>query len=297
MQSYALNGRLSALELDPGESLTLIDSPSGQRWTLELLAAGVASPQRGPLPYASDREGITQYRFQATFRLNGVELNLTRSIPSQDNFRDPPCVQGLNLWLDATGDIGEYLGTHGPSRRCFPKKACRIAIWPAGQRICPQRLHPWCPLPSGSLRVEDCYRGEDVWMGPYDGVECHGGLDINHPAGTPLWTPLALHEQGNFQRLGVEGANNNRWRGWHHWPDGESWFLQSHHHSRLLVEEGTPLDAGVQYAEAAGVLNGCHEHSHFVFGIRHADGQEVLIDPWLLFRQMYLDLETAFRRA
>lgn len=103
-----------------------------------------------------------------------------------------------------------------------------------------------------------------------------------------------MHEQGNFDTLGVDGANNNRWRGWHHWPDGSSWFLQSHHHVRLLVEEGMPLEAGTHYAEAAGVLSGCHEHSHFVFGIRRG-GKEVLLDPWLLFRQMVRDRELTFR--
>ncbi len=229
-----------------------------------------------------------QYGFRAELVIDGVEVHLTRRVPSQRNFTHPPTVMGLHLWLDATRDVQDVLEQHGPSSRYFPRKTCRLAIWPAGERICPVLLHPWCPLPPETLRVEDCYRGEDVWMGPYDGCECHGGLDINHPAGTPLWTPLEIHEQADFAKVGIDGANNNRWRGWHHWTEDTSWFLQSHHHVRLLVEEGAPLAAGTHYAEAAGVLSGAYEHTHFVFGIRRGE-QEVQLDPWLLFHQMYLD--------
>jgi len=276
---------LQGIELDVGESVRLRD---GSERKLTLLQAGVQSVTRGLLPYAPERKGVVSYRFSCRLEVDGHEVHLTRTVPSQENFRDPPTVAGLHIWLDATGDVADLLGSHGADNRYFPQKACRLALWEAGERICPPLLHPWCPLPRNTLRVEDCYRGEDVWMGPYDGCECHGGLDINHPAGTPLWTPLSIHEHGNFDRVGVNGANNNRWRGWHHWPDGSSWFLQSHHHIRLLVEEGVPLEAGTHYAEGAGVLSGCHEHTHFTFGIRR-DNREVLLDPWLLFRQMYKD--------
>lgn len=289
-----LSETLVGLELDPGESV-IVELSGGQRRKITLVSAGVAGVIRGCLPYDAQREGIIRYRFKCDLEIDGVLVQLTRNVPSQENFRDPPTVMGLHVWLDATADICQYLGQHGTGNRCVPQKACRLAIWPAGARICPPLLHPWCPLPSGNLQVTDCYRGEDVWMGPYDGTECHGGLDINHPAGTPLWTPFAIHEHEEFNRVGLNGANNNRWRGWHHWKDGSSWFIQSHHHIRLLVSTDAPLDAGTHYAEAAGVLSGAHEHSHFVFGIRR-DNHDILLDPWLLFRQMYLDRQwTTFK--
>ncbi len=163
----------------------------------------------------------------------------------------------------------------------------RLAVQDASLRICPVLLHPWCPLPKGGLRIEDCYRGEDCWMGPYGGGDAHGGLDINHPAGTPLWTPIAFDEQYFFDTL-AGGANNNRWRGLHRWDDGATWILQSHHIVELLVPEHTPLPAGLKYALSAGTLTGVQEHSHFVFKIEDERG-EFMLDPWILFWQMYRD--------
>jgi hypothetical protein len=288
-----LTETLSVVELDPGDSLT-ITMINGESRNLSLRSAGANVRLRGRLPYR-DAEGVILYRIQCCFELDGHQVNLTRNIPSQDNFRDPPSFMGLRVWLDATRDISDFLGQHGSSDKCFPKKQCRLVIWDASQRICPPMIHPWCPVPEDTLRIEQCYRGEDTWMGPYDGNECHGGLDINHPAGTPLWTPISIHEHELFHRVGRDGANNNRWRGWHHWPDGKSWFLQSHHIIRLVVDEGTPIEAGVRYAEGAGVLSACHEHSHFVFGVRNEAHEEMLIDPWLLFWQMYEDRRTTSR--
>lgn len=279
-----LTETLSAVELDAGDELC-IHMLDGSTRTLKLLRADAAVVRRGPLPY-KDGEGVIRYRIRCEMQLDGLPVQLVRQIPSQENFRDPPCVAGLRIWLDATEGIDAFLGYHGTTR-CFPSKACRLALWDASARICPPLLHPWCPLPQGSLRVDQCYRGEDTWLGPYDGTECHGGLDVNHPAGTPLWTPVRIDEHGLFDRV-ADGANNNRWRGLCHWPDGKTWVLQAHHLVRLLVDEAKPIDAGVRFAEAAGVLSGAHEHTHFVFGVREGD-EQILVDPWLLFWQMYRD--------
>ena len=35
---------------------------------------------------------------------------------------------------------------------------------------------------------------------------------------------------------------------------------------------------------------GSHEHSHFIFRVRDHD-DEIMLDPWILFRQMYRDRE------
>lgn len=274
---------LTAIEMDIDDELvfTLQD---GQTRRIVVRNASAKPSEKGPTPEGGP-EGVIRYRIKADLEIDGHILQLVRTIPSRENFRRPPQAFGLHIWLDAVDDIFTFLAeNHG---QCRPKRKVRLAIWDARGRICPTLLHPWCPLPSGGLRVADCYRGEDTWLGPYDGSECHGGLDINHPAGTPLWTPLRIDEHEMFARV-TGGENNNRWRGLHHWPDGSTWVLQSHHVIRLLVPEDKPIAAGTHYAEAAGVLSGAHEHSHFVFRVREGE-EEIMLDAWLLFRQMYED--------
>ncbi len=48
-----------------------------------------------------------------------------------------------------------------------------------------------------------CYRGEDTWMGTYRGrtLQAHGGLDINHPEGTPLFAPLNLDDNFLYESV------------------------------------------------------------------------------------------------
>jgi hypothetical protein len=84
------------------------------------------------------------------------------------------------------------------------------------------------------------------------------------------------------------GHNNNRWRGIHRWPNGSEWILQAHHMTALTVPEHTPLKKGQQFAYGAGVLSGEVDHTHFVFKV-HDEGETVLLDPWILFWQMYRD--------
>lgn len=178
---FTIRNILHGVELDVGESVT-VRLGDGRERRIKILHAEVAGVHRGPLPYAPDREGAVSYRFACRLEVNGQEEHLTRTVPSQENFRDPPTVDGVHIWLDATGEVADLLGQHGPGNRCLPTKAVRLALWEAGGRICASLLHPWCPLPPGLLRVEDCYRGEDVWMGPYDGCECHGGLAGHQPS-------------------------------------------------------------------------------------------------------------------
>jgi hypothetical protein len=282
---------LTPVEMDVGDELRLT-MPDGTVRGIALERAGAAVTGQGPVPDGRG-EGVLRYRIYCSLRIDGRLVQLVRTIPSQESFRPPPRPMGLGMWLDATAEIFDFLEeSHG---QCRPGRAARLAFWGAsatdsGQaagRICPVLLHPWCPLPPGSLRVADCYRGEDTWLGPYDGRSCHGGLDVNHPAGTPLWAPFRIDEHEMFDSIET-GANNNRWRGLHRWPDGSTWVIQSHHVARLLVDEAEPIPAGAHYAEAAGALPGAHEHSHFVFRVREA-GEEYMLDPWLLFWQMYED--------
>lgn len=268
---------LTPVELDVGEKLTFVLHDGTIRQIV--IRKAVAEAVR------FDDDRVQSYRIACSLEIDGILVQLVRTIPSQENFRSPPTVMGLRIWLDAVADISSFLAEdHGP---CLPSKQVRLALWDARARICPVLLHPWCPLPEGGLRIEDCYRGEDTWMGPYDGISAHGGLDINHPAGTPLWTPVPIDEHELFDRVDG-GADNNRWRGLCHWPNGSTWILQSHHLIRLLVPEHQPISAGAHYAEGAGVLTGVTEHSHFVFGVRDG-GDDIFLDPWLLFWQTYQD--------
>ena len=163
----------------------------------------------------------------------------------------------------------------------------QIALVSTSAQTLRTTLHPWCPLPEGGLMIEHCYRGEDCWLGAYNGASAHGGLDINHPRGTPLWAPLDLDDHFYFNSLAM-GHNNNRWRGIRRWPDGSEWILQAHHMTELTVPEHVPLLKGQQFAWGAGALSGAVDHSHFVFEV-HDHGETILLDPWILFWQMYRD--------
>ena len=144
------------------------------------------------------------------------------------------------------------------------------------------------------LRIEECYRGEDCWLGAYNGASAHGGLDVNHPPGTPLWAPVDLDEQFYFGSLEM-GHKNNRWRGLRRWADGSEWILEALHMTELTVPEHMPLRRGKQFAWGAGVHSGVVGHSHFVFKV-YDRGELVYLDPWILFWQTYRDQESGRSR-
>jgi len=237
----------------------------------------------------------TTYRFWGHFIINGSEVRLEREVGTQKSFYEPWVIAGVRIWLDAVDAIFDFMReTHGPCRlqeicshNLPPRQQARLAVQDASARICPEPVAPWCPLPEGGLKIEQCYRGEDCWMGAYDGASAHGGLDINHPKGTPLYAPIDIDDHFLYNSVEM-GYNNNRWRGIRRWADGSEWILQSCHMTRLTVPEHQPLKRGQQYAEGAGVWVGCVEHTHFAFIIHHM-GERHLLDPWILFWQMYQD--------
>ncbi len=246
-------------------------------------------------PGVEEPGATTTYRFWGDCLLNGREVRLEREVGTQKSFYEPWTLDGARIWLDAVDAVFAFMReTHAPCRlqeNCShglpPRRHARLAVQDASARICPEPLRPWCPLPPGGLRIENCYRGEDCWMGAYDGASAHGGLDINHPKGTPLWAPIDLDDQFLYNSIEM-GHRNNRWRGIRHWGDGAVWALASCHMTRLTVPEHTPLAAGRQYAEGAGVHVSAVEHSHFAFAV--FDGGELIrLDPWILFWQMYRD--------
>lgn len=280
---------LSAVELDVGDCLRF-RLHSGDVRTIRVRKAFAEVETRGPGWSGADN-GVIRYRIACELEIDGYPVQLVRTIPSAQNFSAPYELFGMRLWLDTAGDLSEFMtDTHGvgdPHASCFSRHELRLALWDATSRICPVLLHPWCPLPEDGLRIQDCYRGEDTWMGPFCGREAHNGLDINHPAGTTLWTPISIDEHEMFSSID-RGDINNRWRGRHHWDNGAIWVLQSHHLIRLLVPQDRPIAAGTAYAESGGMYIEAAEHSHFVFRVIDR-GTEVQLDPWLLFWQMYED--------
>ncbi|MFP4028537.1 MAG: hypothetical protein ACLFWL_12160 [Candidatus Brocadiia bacterium] len=250
-------------------------------------------------PGVEEAGGMTTYRFWADLKINGSRTRLEREVGTQNSFYEPWVLDGVRVWLDAVDAIFQFMReTHAPCRlreacshRHPPRYQARFALQDASARICPKTVHPWCPLPEDGLKIEDCYRGEDCWMGAYDGASAHGGLDINQPSGTPLYAPIGLDDHFLYNSLEL-GNNNNRWRGIRCWPNGSQWILQSCHMTRLTVPEHEPLEGGQQYAEGAGTAVGTVEHSHFTFAIFDR-GELIRLDPWILFWQMYRDQNKA----
>jgi len=274
---------LTAVELDCGDVLEFVLC-SGDVVSITLVSthAAVVHTTLKQLK-VEENAAQTEFRFSCTLRVNGQQHVLEREVPTQRSFYEPWCIDGVNIWFDAVDDIFEFLvETHGD---CRPGKRARFALQDATLGICPETLHPWSPLPEDGLRIENCYRGEDCWLGPYNGASAHGGLDINHPRGTPLWALVDIHDHYYFNSLEMGHNNNNRWRGIHRWPDGSEWILQAHHMTELTVPEHQPIRRGEQFARGAGVLSGAVDHSHFVFKIREGE-ETILLDPWILFREM-----------
>lgn len=284
---------LTAVEMDCGEVLEFVPA-SGEPVEIELVSTD-AGLMRTTLKELKKEAagGRTDIRFACVVRINGAERRLEREISTPKSFYEPWEVEGVRLWFDAVQDIFKFLNeAHGP---CRPAKHARFAIQEAGSRICPEKVHPWCPIPEGGIKIEDCYRGEDCWLGAYNGASAHGGLDINHPDGTPLRAPINIDDQFYFNSLKL-GHKNNRWRGIRRWDNGSAWILQVSHVTELLVPERVPISAGGQFAVGAGVATGAVEHSHFVFKI-FDDGELILIDPWILFWQMQKDSASAGKSA
>ncbi len=275
---------LTAVELDRGDTLRFTLARGKTReltaedtWA-EVVLTNLENTRKGR------PGGGTIYRFGCRMRIDGQPMTMIRYVPVQKSFYEPYVVNGVRIWLDGVREIGELFNeNHGA---CVPRKAVRLALQDATLPICTyEAIRPWYPSRTSRLDVHACYNGDDTWMGTYYGADLHGGLDVNMPIGTPLWAPISIDDQFYFNSL-AKGHNNNRWRAIRRWPDGARWVLQAHHITRLLVEQRTPLAQGKHYAVAAGVLTGSHAHSHFVFKVGE-EGEEILLDPWILFWQIF----------
>lgn len=286
---------LIPVEIDQGDTLDLSLS-SGQNYTLEVVDTG-AEVLRTTLKElkVAERAAKTEIKFWCDMRINGTSYTLEREISTPKSFYEPWVIDGVRIWLDAVDDIFDFMKeTHTPCRTNKVAKVpevrhrdVRFALQEQEKSICPEKLDYWCSLPSNKLTIEDCYRGEDCWLGAFNGASAHGGLDINHPAGTPLYAPIDFDD--NFLYNSVDmGHNNNRWRGIRRWGNGCDWILQSCHMIEQSVPEHKPIEKGTQYALGAGTRVGGVEHSHFIFKV-YDDGELYLLDPWILFWQMMRD--------
>jgi hypothetical protein len=284
-----------AVELKHGDTLRF-RRLDGAVVSIDVVDSGAAITRTTlATPGVEEPGATTVYRFWADLVVDGQPHRLEREVGTQASFYEPWLIAGLHLWLDAVDAVFTFMHeTHGPCRLQAdpmpgqsPRRQVRLALQDANARLCPEPLQPWCPLPPDCLRIEDCYRGEDCWLGAYDGASAHGGLDINHPVGTPLHAPIALDTQFLYNSVAL-GRENNRWRGLRHWPDHSTWILTTCHMVDLTVPEHTPLAAGQHYAHGAGTWIGAHPHSHFSFAV--LDHAELIhLDPWLLFWQTYRD--------
>jgi hypothetical protein len=272
-----------SVELRVVSTRATIDS-SSQPYPEELAKAGREPHLVQPRLLQPRADARMVHRMHVALDNTGVRHELVRFVGSQRSFYEPWRVAGLLLFFDASVRLFDYL--HENHGQCRPSADVRLAL--ATDRICPPLLHPWCPLPEPTLRIEDAYAGSDTWLGPYMGSDAHGGLDINHPAGTPIWAPFALDGHELFQSL-TAGDGNNRWRGWRTWDDGTRFVIGVHHVAEILPVEHCHIDAGMQIAHAAAVSVGAHEHSHFTFAVQPPKGAVTLLDPWILFWQMYAD--------
>ncbi len=304
---------LTAVEMDHGDELhvTLHD---GRVVRLELEDSSATIIERV-------EPGGVIYQFSLEIRVDGQPMTVRRFVGSQESFYEPYVVSGLRIWPDTALVVFDLIPIRYPrlgNLQCLPRKAVRLALQDATQRICPDPLHPWLDEPENTLDIARCYNGDDCYLGAYLGQALHVGLDINHPAGSLLMAPLDFDTHAYFNSLEM-GHNNNRWRGIRRWENGDIWALQTHHLIELLVPENQALRSGTKYASTAGVHVGSHEHTHFEFKIGRKDpdsplpsdpdpasiahpidfddqskaaqaAPEVLhLDPWIVFWQIFED--------
>lgn len=232
-------------------------------------------------------DGGTLYEMCARVRIDGHPVNLVRYVGSQETFAVPYVINGMRLWLDAVSDaLALMTDNHGGTAECAMNKHARFAANDARDPVAPVPLHQWYPMKRPFLDIAECYNGDDPYYGAYQGAECHAGLDIDMPKGSPLFAPVDIDDQYLFNSLAA-GDDNNRWRGIHKWPNGDVWTLQVHHLVALLAPEHQPVRAGAYYADAAGVLPGDNNHAHFIFKTRPSgETADIQLDSWILFWQL-----------
>lgn len=285
--SFTAKDTVTAFEMDPGDVVKFkLRNGQVRTMALEQASARILATNLRELRKAQ-RDGGTLYEIRAMLRIDGHRVTLVRYVGSQESFAEPYVINGMRLWLDAVSDALQFMAdNHGGKAGCAMTRRARFAANDARDALAPVELRPWTPFQRIALDIAECYNGDDPYMGAYQGAECHAGMDINHAKGSPLYAPIDIDDHYYFNSL-VKGDNNNRWRGVHRWPNGETWTLQSHHLVELLLPEHSPIPAGKHYATTAGVFVGSHEHTHFIFRTRRDGEEDLMLDPWMLFWQTF----------
>ena len=266
---------LTAFELNKGDTL-LFELLNGQTCRLTLRDTSARILLKG--------KEATLYHFTCLVAIDGHEMLMERYVGSQETFYEPYVINGMRIWFDAVADIFDFLNEeHG---KCKPGKDVRFAVTDASLPICPEQLKPWCPMARDFIDIKDCFNGDDCWLGAFQGIEAHGGLDINHPRGTEIYAPIDVDDQFLYKSL-TAGDTNNGWRGIRRWANGDVWKLSVAHVLRLLHPQHQPLSAGTHVAEGAGVWVWQHNHSHFMFAVTGKNGHEIQLDPWIIFWQIF----------
>ncbi len=278
---------LTPVELDIGQTLhfTLLNGQVRKLTLLRTHAAPILT-NLGPGEEAGGKpklQGKTAYHYTAEIEVDGHRMTLERYNGVQEGFCEPYVVNGMTLWLDAVADIFSFLTeNHGAGR---PAAKARFAVQDASLGICPEKIRPWYDDPADIVDVGRCYAGDDPWMGAYAGQDAHGGLDVDMPEGTALFSPISVDDQ-YLVRSVKRGDGNNRWEGRRRWPDGSVWVLNVSHVASLDVREHSPLKAGRRIGAGAGMAVGYRNHSHFMFRVLERHDVHYL-DPWLILREAF----------
>lgn len=229
-------------------------------------------------------EDRTIYMMSCRLRVDGQEMAMVRYNPAQEAFYEPYTVNGLNIWFDGVRSLSDLFNeNHG---KCLPEKEARFAMQDADLAISPEEMGNWFPIPAKELDAYHCYDGSDTWMGPYAGADLHGGLDLDTPSNTTLFAPIDFDDQYYLSSV-EKGANNNRWRGVRNCENGDVWHLQTAHLVEPLVAEHIPLKKGQAFAHAGGVHAGFTSHVHYIFRVKQPESDWLVIDPWILFWQIF----------
>lgn len=240
------------------------------------------------------------YHFTAELVVDGHPMTMERYVASQESFYEPYVINGMRIWFDGVTDILEIIDdihrsetfeSGDPSCECLPNKDARFAFMDMTGSIAPEKISPWYDNKTNFIDISDSFTASNPWMGAHRGVEIHGALDINFPAGTPNYSPISIDNHYLFNTITDHlGSENNRWRGIRKWDNGDIWTIQVHHLLYLRVPEHTPIEAGAHYADAGGVYDNALRHGHYVFRIKTPDDEdEIWLDPWIIFWQTFED--------